>query len=248
MSTVEKALRVLDLFSESQPQLRASEIARLLKWDKSNVQRYVSGLAARGILEQDIRDKSYFLGPTLTRLAMLRERTHPVAQEIQRQVAGLVEITGETSHASQYVEGELVTIAVAETKIRGTRVYIDPAEPLPFHATGSGLAYLSRTTLSRRDEILASELTRYTGSTAISTTEVLELVHAAANNGYAKARGSFESDVVGVAAPIVGFNGEAVGAVAVATPAARFSAEIEAIVIGAVVRVAEKISHLYGAP
>ena len=85
MRTVAKALSVLDLFSESQPNLGLSEISRQLGWDKSNVRRYISDLAARGILEQDPRDKSYFLGPAITRLAMLRDRTHPIAAELRRE-------------------------------------------------------------------------------------------------------------------------------------------------------------------
>ncbi len=247
MSTVEKALRVLDLFSESQPRLRAAEIARLLDWDKSNVKRYISGLAARGILEQDPRDKSYYLGPTLTRLAMLRERTHPVAQELKHHLRDLVEITGETAHASHCVDGELVTIGLVETKIRGTRVYVDPAEPLPFHASGSGIAFLSRTPDERVDELLANKLVRFTSNTPVSRAQVDALINDALDNGYAKATGSFESDVIGVAAPIVGYNGQAVGAVAVATPVARFNRELEETVIYAVVQMASKLSQLYGA-
>ncbi len=247
MSTVEKALRVLDLFSESQPMLRTAEIARLLDWDKSNVKRYVSGLAARGILEQDPRDKSFYLGPALTRLAMLRERTHPVAQELNHHLSELVEITGETAHASHCVDSELVTVALVETKIRGTRVYVDPAEALPFHASGSGIAFLSKTPAERVDELLADKLVRFTGKTPDTRERVNELIKGATKNGYAKAEGSFESDVVGVAAPVVGYDGYAVGALAVATPAARFNRELEETVKDAVVKIATKVSQLYGA-
>ena len=247
MSTVEKALRVLDLFSESQPRLRITDIARLLDWDKSNVTRYVSGLAARGILEQNPRDKAFYLGPTLTRLAMLREKTHPVAQELKHLLSQLVEITGETAHASHCVDNELITVAFVETKIRGTRVYIDPAEPLPFHASGSGIAYLSRTHAERVDELLNGKLERFTENTPGSRAGVEDLIKVAKKNGYAKAHGSYENDVVGVAAPVIGYNGHAIGSIAVATPTSRFSKSLEQIVIKAVMEIANMVSQLHGA-
>lgn len=247
MSTVDKALSVLDLFSESRPNMGTSEIARQLGWDKSNVQRYVSDLAARGILEQDSRDRTYYLGPALTRLAIVRNRTHPVAGEIQRVLNELVDETGETAHASGLVGGDLITNAVVETKIRGTRVYVDPAEPLPFHASGSGIAFLSRSSADRVESILSGTLARFTPKTPISRSQVMSCVKSARRTGYAKLSGSFERDVVGVAAPIVGFDGTAIGAIAVAAPIARFDASAEKTIVTGVVAAARRVSQMHGA-
>ena len=246
MSTVEKALQVLDLFSESRPNLRASEMARLLGWDKSTVQRYVAGLTSRGILEQDARDKSYYLGATLTRLSMLRERTHPVAEQIHSVLTDLVDETGETAHASQFIAGELRNCAIAETRIRGTRVYIDPAEALPFHASGSGIAFLSRSAPTLVKEVLSLKRGRYTKDTEVRKKSIQQLIVAAQDKGYAKNVGTFESDVIGVAAAVIGFDGYAVGAVAVATPSARFETANEKHIAAVVIESAEKLSRLYG--
>lgn len=247
MRTVAKALSVLDLFSESQPNLGLSEISRQLGWDKSNVQRYVTDLAASGILEQNQRDKSYFLGPAITRLAMLRDRTHPIAAELRRALVELVDKTGETAHASMLVGNELMTADVVETKIRGTRVYIDPAASLPFHASGSGIALLSRSDQSRVDDLIDSGLEKFTARTPTAKSEVIERINTARRRGYAKMFGSYESDVVGVAAPIVGFDGSAVGAIAVATPTARFDAAVEKKISTSVMSAAEKVSRMHGA-
>ncbi len=247
MSTVDKALSVLDLFSESDPNLGLSEISRKLGWDKSNVNRYVNDLARRGILEQDSRDKTYYLGPAIARLAMVRSRTHPISGELQRVLEDLVEAVGETAHASEYVSGDLITISVVETKKRGTRVYVDPADPLPFHASGSGIAFLSQADEERVAEILAQDLKTFTDKTTVSTTEIARHIQSAKQAGYAKMVGSFESDVVGIAAPIIGFDGFSVGAVAVATPVARFSRNVEGNIAANVVAAANRISKLHGA-
>ena len=246
LSTVVKALAVLDLFSENRPQIGASEAARLLGWDKSTVQRYLSGLTEKGILEQDPRDKAYYLGASLTRLAILRERTHPVAGQTQAVLAALVEQTGETAHASRYLDGQLRTSAIVESNIRGTRVYIDPGEPLPLHASGSGIAFLSRSTDALVKQLLTAKLTRYTEATETRKRQLYQSIALAADTGYAKSIGTFESDVIGVAAAVVDFDGFAVGAVSVATPAARFKRSVEKQMATYVMNAAAELSSLYG--
>jgi DNA-binding IclR family transcriptional regulator len=229
LSTVVKALAVLDLFSENRPQIGASEAARLLGWDKSTVQRYLSGLTEKGILEQDPRDK-----------------THPVAGQTQAVLAALVEQTGETAHASRYLDGQLRTSAIVESNIRGTRVYIDPGEPLPLHASGSGIAFLSRSTDALVKQLLTAKLTRYTEATETRKRQLYQSIALAADTGYAKSIGTFESDVIGVAAAVVDFDGFAVGAVSVATPAARFKRSVEKQMATYVMNAAAELSSLYG--
>ena len=49
---------VLDLLSENWPQIGASEAAWLLGRDNASVQRYLDGLTAKEMLEQDPRDNA----------------------------------------------------------------------------------------------------------------------------------------------------------------------------------------------
>ena len=73
MSTVDKALEVLNLFSELRPSIGLSQTARLLGRDKSTVQRYLTSLESQGFLEQDALSRAYHLGPAVTRLSHVRE-------------------------------------------------------------------------------------------------------------------------------------------------------------------------------
>lgn len=247
MSTVDKALSVLNLFSESTPNLGLSEIARQLGWDKSNIQRYVSDLTRHGILEQSPKDKSYYLGPSLTRLSMLRDLTHPVASEVTQALHDLAEATGETAHSSMLVGNRLMTTGIVETKIKGTRVYIDPAEALPFHATASGLAFLSASPAAQVERVLSGNLLRFTSNTEMDRNRLLGQIERVHESGYAKASGTYESDVVGIAAPIIGFRGVAVGAIAVATPASRFAKDTESATSRHVMKISSQVSKIHGA-
>ena len=247
MSTVDKALRVLDLFSENAPNLGLSEIARQLGWDKSNVQRYLSDLTRNGLLEQSTKDKTYYLGPSLVRLARLRELTHPVARVVHAALEELTDITGETTHCSTLVGGRLMNMGIVETRINGTRVYIDPTEALPFHASASGIAYLTAVPEALAVKLLGNKLDAFTPQTETRVDRILELVGEAKQRGYARSAGTFESDVVGIAAPIRGFRNEAIGAISVATPQARFSDTAEADMCKPLMDIAARVSRSYGA-
>lgn len=247
MSTVDKALSLLELFSESRPSAGLSELARLLQWDKSTVQRYVSDLTNRGLLEQDPRDKTYYLGASVSRLAMIREKTHPVAEEVKKILLELVDRTGETAHAAQFINGVLSNSAIVDSSIRGTRVYIDPSEFLPFHATASGIAFLSASNPVTVKRILAQSCKSYTENTVTDREQLIRLIERAKATGLAHSDGGFESDVIGIAAPVLGFDGAAVGSVAVATPSARFTSEAQSIIEAGVLEAGSRISKLYGA-
>lgn len=246
-STVDKALSLLELFSETRPKLGLSELARVTGWDRSTLQRYVRDLVRRGILEQDISDKAYFLGPSLTRLAMVRERTHPLASEILVTLRLLVDATNETAHASQFIDGRLASVGIVESSIRGTRVYVDPAEALPLHATASGIAFLSASPEDLVSEVLSRKLTRHTPNTLTTKRDVRQVIKEASDKGYAVIRGAFERDVVGMSAPVKGFDSHAVGALAVATPEARFNTETERSTGVLLINASRQLSRLFGA-
>ena len=248
MSTIDKALSVLELFSESRPSIGLSEASRLLRRDKATVQRYLTVLNERGFLDQDALTRAYHLGPAVTRLSLVRDLTYPVKTGVTNILRKLVVDTGETAHASHSQQnGELSVVAIEETSFKGTRVYIDPAAFLPLHASASGIAFLSALSEDTADEFLIRPLETFTPSTAKNRKEVFKLVHQARERGYAKMAGTFEIDVVGMAAPVYGFDKQACGAVAVATPASRFNKGVEQRNRACLVDAADAVSQLYGA-
>ena len=248
MSTVEKALAVLGLFSETRPLIGVTEAARLLKRDKSTTQRYITDLCNSGFLEKAPGGRGYYLGPAIIRLSMVRDRTNPVAQETTRILSELVKQTGETAHATRFSEDKLWQVSIVETTVKGTRVYVDPAEPLPIHASASGIAFLSASDDAVFTRLLTSELEKYTTETPLNATDLSAVVRAARQDGCAVAAGTFESDVVGQAAAIVGVDGKAIGAVAVASPMSRFNESIRRRNQPHVLRAAALLSELHGAP
>lgn len=247
MSTVDKALGILDLFSGARPSLGLTEAARLGRRDKATTLRYLNALANKGFVEQDPTTRAYHLGPALVRLAAIREATYPVRQAAGQILGQLVESTGETAHLSHFAGDSLTEIAVEETATHGTRVFIDMAEPLSFHGTASGIAFLSACPPERARALLQGNLVAHTAATPRDPKTVLEQVALAAKQGFAVCPGTFEADVCGIAAPVFGASGEVCGAIAVATPASRMGDAARTRIAKAVREAAARISRHYGA-
>jgi DNA-binding IclR family transcriptional regulator len=241
MRTVEKALRLLDLFDERHPELGLSDLARRAGLDKATAHRMLGDLAAAGLAEQNPATRGWRLGAGVLRLAQVREATHPVAAVLGPILARLAAETGETAHASLRAGRDLATVGVAESA-RAARVIIEPGLPLPLHATASGLAYLAFARPEARAEALARPLAAHTPATpatAAALAEALDLVRA---RGYAVADQTFEAEVIGMAFPLIGPDGFATGALAVATPASRFDAALAETIRTALARAADAAS------
>ena len=232
MRTVEKALKLLELFDEAHPSFGLSALARRADIDKATVLRMLQDMAAAGLVEQDPASRNWRLGAGILRLARLREAAFPATGALNPILARLAQETGETAHASLRAGADLGTVGVVEST-RSNRVYIEPGLILPLHATASGLAY---TAFARPDvpaEVLARPLAAHTAVTPTDPATLaarLEMVRA---SGYACADQTYDADVHGLAMPLFGPDGFAIGALAVATPATRLTADLRRLILSA---------------
>jgi DNA-binding IclR family transcriptional regulator len=248
VSTVDKALEVLGLFSERRPSVGLSEAARLLRRDKSTVQRYLASLENQGFLEQDALSRAYHLGPAVTRLSVVREITYPIETAVKNVMTKLVQDTSETVHLSHLQGVGLSSVGVVETAVRNTRVYINPSEILPLHLTASGIAYLAQEPQEKALKLLQQSFAKTSSVEGVTLESASALMRFAKTRGYSVADCTFDYDVVGMAAPVFASSGEPCGAVAVATPKSRFDSETEVRIATFLVPASHKISRIYGAP
>lgn len=220
MRTVEKALRLLEIFDSQHPEFGLSELARRSRIDKATVLRMLGDLAATGMVEQDAQSRQWRLGAGVLRLARLREAAFPVARVLTPILEHLAQATGETAHAALISGDTLGTVGVSEAQ-RPNRVHVDPGLILPLHATASGVAFTAFARPERRAEIVARALDGFTETTPTTQAALIALIEQTAARGYALADQTYETEVFGVALPLFGHDGYATGAVAIALPASR---------------------------
>lgn len=230
MGTVSKALSLLTLFNHGRLEIGLSEITRLSGMNKATVYRMMSELQSSGFVEQAGNDRAYRLGSEVLRLAALRERAVPLLSVSRDVLRKLCEITGETSHMSIIRDGQLNTLTHAYSQKHGTRVAMEDAEHLSFHATGSGLAYLAFSAAEFVDEVLSKPLQRHTDETETDPERIRDALTNARTLGIAESVGGFEDDVHSHAAPIFDANTRPIGALAVAAPVSRMTPDLKQLI------------------
>jgi DNA-binding IclR family transcriptional regulator len=243
--TVQKALSLLFIFSERQPTAGLSEASRLGGFNKATTLRYLTALQSRGFVELDQDTKTYRLGPAFLRFASLREAHVPQSAAVQDILETLARSTGETAHASVFSGGVLTNIAQVESS-RTNRVRIDPGETLPLHATASGLAFLAVAPVALCAAVLDGPLPGLTPQTITDFAGLRRTLEQARAQGFAVAEQSYDEDVIGIAAPYFDAGGEVRGAIAVAAPSARMTADLRNTIACEIRKAADQMTRAQG--
>lgn len=220
MSTVAKAISLLEMLGRSEPELALADLARHAGFDKATTRRLLLSLMEHGLVEQDEGTRRYRLGAGLGRLALMREAQFPFLRTAAPLVEALATETGETVHLSEYSRRGLITVHVVESA-KANRVSVALGEFLPMHATASGIAFLAFTEDRVRQAILAGPLPAFTPFTVSSAAALAEQVAATRARGHSIGSQGFEEGVQSVAAPILGADGFAIGTIAIAAPQVR---------------------------
>lgn len=222
MKTVDKAMRVLDQFSLETPELGLSELSRMADLDKAAARRLLVAMQEHGFIEQRADTRKYRLGHGFLRLARIREATVPLSRIAQDAIDWLVEQVNETAHASVPGRLGMTTIAYRLPK-RGHVVQFDPAELLPFHATGTGLAYLAFAPADEIEAILSMERSPITADTITARADLVAATERFRAQGYAQTQTSFDADVSSIALPFYQDSAAPLGCIALALPKAELT-------------------------
>lgn len=241
-TTVAKALSLLDYFSEAEPEIGLSELARRSGIDKATVHRMLVVMCDQGLLEQRGGARLYRLGAGVLRLARVRETAFPVTSVYQHSLDAISAELGETAHASLISGRALATIGVSESS-RGSRVSLVAGEILPMHSTASGLAFLAFSKVEFVDRVLSEPMKAKTSRTLTDGNVVRARLQEIQLTGYAEADQTNEDDVYGIAVPVFDLDGAPVGSIAVATPAHRMTNELRRQAIAALFREADKVNR-----
>ena len=240
-TTVAKALSLLDYFSEAEPEIGLSELARRSGVDKATVHRMLGVMCDAGLLEKRGDARQYRLGAGVLRLARVRETVFPVSSLFQQSLATLSAALGETAHASLVSGRALATIGISESN-RGSRVSLVAGELLLMHCTASGLAVMAFSRPELVDRVLSEPLVARTSRTITNPSIVRARLEEVRLTGFAEADQTAEDDVYGIAVPVFDSDAEATGAIAIATPAHRMTNDLRKEIIAALFAEAEKLT------
>jgi len=222
-----KALRLLKLFSVSQPEWSISEIGAALGFHKSSIHRLLTTLEAEGFLERIKPPHNVFrLGPQVLRLGGVAIHLADIAKVVRPHLKRLVELTHETSHCCVEDDYQCFYIVKSDS-LQSIRIVTHVGQRLPLHCTGVGKALLSGMSVEKIDKVILKRgLPGLTKNSITNRQRLLEELAQIRKQGVAYDREEFELGLRCIAAPIFGNTGKVVAAISIAGPIQRMTQKI----------------------
>jgi DNA-binding IclR family transcriptional regulator len=246
VNNLERALKILELFSTNPEGLTTTQITEKLRIPRNSVFRITATLYDYGYLTRDNETKRFQLSPKLWIIA------HSALSE-----QNLVEKSIPVMHSLRDKYGETVALGILRgqegmviEEISGThpfRFVLEPGKRFSIHSSAPGKAILAFISGSERENIIeALDFTRFNERTITSKKAFRNCLEEVRKSGYAidEAEGTEGMHCVG--APIFNHKGEPIAAIWIAGPSMRITKK-DFKPIGAVVKMhADQISRSYG--
>lgn len=222
VGSVEKGMRILELFNEHPSSLSIGDIAEHTGMGRSAAQRFVYTLHRLGYLGKDSASKKYL--PSLKLLGLVRgiHRHHP-----QRELAYplLEKLAKETRETVSWVEldGDEVVVLLNIPGAHVTAINLPVGSRFPALTSSSGQVLLSQAPqaqLVKMLDALSPEVRARFGTR--SRAEVLSLFRKAAEDGHSFTEKNFGDDGVSVSVPVTDFSGRPIAALNVSTVRSRY--------------------------
>lgn len=224
MGTISKALALLDTLSLMEEDAGLTEIAQACSLDKATTRRFLVELERHGFVEQLPQSRKYRIGSAPVRLGRIREARYPFLRTAAPFVRQLADLVHETVHLSEFSGGRLSTVHVEECT-RAHRVFVAVGVVLPFHATASGLAFISSCPTEDVEVALSAPLPRYTDHTPREPDAFRRAIEETRANGFSVNRQGYEAGVISVSAAIGAPGARPIGCVTIAAPLVRTGEE-----------------------
>lgn len=222
LKTVEKALDIFDCIAEAPRPLTASETAARMGMSLSSVYKFLSTLTDKDYLSFDSETKQYRPSSRLVHLAARLSGNQQLTQLALPYMKELAAVTKETIHLAVPQGINVVFLEKIDSPhTLNVQTKIGTVSRMDRGATPQAIMALSP---EDTFEKLCSEVGQEPNGAAAAA-HLRQLRQQIRQNGYIMSLGQMNVGVAAIAVPVVGADGMAAGAIAVAAPQARFSQE-----------------------
>jgi DNA-binding IclR family transcriptional regulator len=246
IQVLDRALAVLEAFSQSGQDLTLIEISTSLKLHKSTAHRLIMVLERHKMVERNLNTGKYRLGLKLFELGTkavarldLRERARPYLEKV-------VSETHETVHLCILDDTEVVYMDKIEPA-RSLRMASSVGRRNPAYCTAVGKAMMAYLPSEQVEAIVRKQgLRPLTKNTITTLAELKAELTKIRNRGYAIDNEENEEGVRCVGCAVRGYTGEPVAAISISGPAFRVGKDKVAMAAQAVMEAANELSGELG--
>lgn len=221
MSSLVQGVRILRCFSETEPELRLSEISRRLGLSKGNTHRLLTMLVAEGLVRRDAHSAKYRLGLGLYELGQVAVSEVDLRPALPRMME-LGNLTDETILLGVLDDLDVVYVQRVESP-HTLRVTHGPRDRGPVHCTATGKVLVAWKPEAEIERFIRHGLPRHSAKTITDAGEFRDALAEIRRNGYAINDQEREMLVRSVSAPVRDNRGVVVAALTIAGPTQRMA-------------------------
>lgn len=226
---VQRALMVLKAFTDVQPELGLTALARAVELNKATTYRLVTALESEGMLAKSPEGDRYRLGPELIALGVRAMRSSDVRAASRPELEALAKLTGETATLEVLAGSDVLILdevigshLVSATHWIGTRWHA--------YATSTGkvmLAHMPPAQLpaTQLRHLLPARMTLAGQGTRTRADFYKELEKIRAD-GFAVNLEELEAGFAAVGAPVFNHDGQVIAAISIGGPRTRFTDKV----------------------
>lgn len=214
-STADRALSVLQMFSEARPDISAVDVAESLGVARSTAYRYLQTLVQAGFLGETGRG-GFTLGRRILELGRVARKAYGLTEISVPWMRDLAERFHQTVLLTKLMGSSVVCLEREEAQEQYVRLSYERGSVLAINAGAAALVLLADKTDDQIASLLSKhELRRFTPNTLTEPESIIARVHEIQRDGYAITEGELDPYATGIAAPIQRPQGKIVAALSV---------------------------------
>ncbi len=223
MSTIGKALDVLEIFLEHGDELSLSELANLCQLNITTTHRIVLTLVKRGYLNQKQKRQKYSLSTKFLQYSHVLGRRMKIRDIASPILDALNKMVGESVNIAILDRNEAVYIDHIESN-KNLRIFTQIGNRVPLYCTGVGKVFLAYMDEEELEKALNSNgLLPHTAKTITDVKRLKRELAKVKREGIAIDDEETEIGVKCIASPVKNSTGSVIAALSVSGPSARFS-------------------------
>lgn len=246
VKSIERALKILESFRNSTPEMGLMDIAEKVGLTKGTTHRIISTLCSANYIAQDCKAGKYRLGPKVFELGCIAQNHMELYRVAKPFLYKLREKTNETVHLVIAVSEEVLYIDKVDS-LEPIRMNSFIGQRLPMYCTGVGKVLLAHKSREHRYKIYKDKGLRSLTPNTITSVEKMEAeLEKIKTKGYAFDDEEGQSGLKCIASPIFDYQGNVISAISVSGPSYRMGAEKIEVIVGDILEVSKEISFAMG--
>ena len=246
IKSVEKAIRILEAFSDNDFEMSLSEISKKIDMPKATVYRIIETLKNNGLIDQRSDNGKYKLGLKLFELGSLVFKKLKLREVALPYMEALSKKCGETIHLGILQGDEVISIENCESSFDlRSNIYIGKRAPL--YCTGVGKVLLAFLPPDEISKILKNKRKKYTKNTIVEKKKLEKELKKIREEGFAIDNMEHEEGIRCIAAPIRNHEDKVIASISISGASIRITEEKIPQLALMVKETADNISRKLGA-